>query len=123
MIDDFAVTTDTVKSALQKGEQLFFVNVRHHTDWDTGLLKARGALRIPDDEVEKHLDEIPADRTVIIYSTCGDTASVAAAKALERHGRKDVHPLLGGFKSYLEAGLPVQEIDRDRSTMRKLMFL
>ena len=124
MIDDFEVTIDTVKSCMKKGDALFFVNVRHHTDWDTGLLKAYGALRVPDDEVEKHLDEIPDDRTVIIYSTClGDGQSIEAAKLLQRHGRKDVHPLIGGLKSYLQEGLPVQAVDQDRSTMKRLMLL
>lgn len=124
MITDFEITIDTVKKLMKKGEPLFFVNVRHHTDWDTGLFKAFGALRIADDKVEEHLDEIPENVPVIVYSTCsGDSQSIEAARVLQQHGRKDVHPLIGGLKSYLNEGLPVQEVDPSRSTMRKLMLL
>lgn len=124
MIEDFAVTGDTVKQHMKRGEKLFFVHVRHRTDWDTGLLQADDSIRVPDDEVEQYLDEIPTDRTVIVYSGCpGDTPSIEAARVLQQHGHKDVHPLIGGFGSYLREGLPVRQIDPDRSVMRKLMLL
>lgn len=124
MIEEFAVTGDTVKQHMKRGEQLFFIHLRHHTDWDTALLQADPSIRIGDDEVEQHLDEIPEDRTVIVYSGCpGDHPSIEAAKTLQRHGRKDVHPLLGGFGSYLREGLPVRQINPERSMMRKLMLL
>lgn len=124
MIEEFAVTSNMVKQHMKRGEKLFFVHVRHHTDWDTGLLQAHNSIRVPDDELEKHLDEIPADCTVIVYSGCpGDTPGIEAARVLQRHGHKDVHPLIGGFSSYLKEGLPVREIDPDRSVMRKLMLL
>lgn len=124
MADEFELGIDRVKSRMKDGSPLFFLHVRHHTDWDTGLFKAYGALCVPDDEVEKHLDEIPRDRTVIVYSTCpGDDASTEAAKVLQRSGWNDVHPLRGGFAKYLQEGLPVQNLDEGRIVMKKLMLL
>jgi rhodanese-related sulfurtransferase len=122
-MEGFEVTVDTVKKQMKSGDSLFFVNLRHHQDWDTAIYKARGALRVPDDEVVRHLEDIPSDRTIVIYSICpGDEPSIRAARLLQQHGRNDVHPLVGGLNAYLRAGLPVEEID-DRGLARKMMFL
>lgn len=123
MMDGFEVTADAVKKQMKRGEPLFFVNLRHHRDWDTAIFKARGALRANDDEVERHLGEIPRDRTIIIYSICpGDEPSIRAARLLQQHGFNDVHPLVGGLKSYLLEGLPVEELP-DRSVAKRRMLL
>jgi len=114
MLQGFEVTAETVKTHIHDPVPPVFVNVRHHQDWDGGLYKARGALRIPDDEVERHLDEIPLDRPVVVYSSCpGDDASMRAARILRQHGLDDVHPLVGGFNAYLQAGLPVEGIGKN----------
>lgn len=123
MKDGFKITAREVKTRLKAGEQLFFVNLRHHLDWDTAVMKARGALRVPDDQVEAHLGEIPRDRTIIVYSTCpGDQPSISAARLLLEHGWNDVHPLVGGFDAYCQEGLPVEEID-ERNFVKKIMLL
>ena len=114
MLPGFEVTAETVKMHIHDPVPPVFVNVRHHQDWDGSLFMARGALRIPDDEVERHLEEIPHDRPVVVYSSCpGDEASMQAARMLRQYGWDDVHPLVGGFNAYLQAGLPVEGIGRN----------
>ena len=122
-MDGFEITAYEVKSRLKSGEKLFFVNVRHHQDWDLAVMKVRGALRVPDDKLEQHLAEIPRDRTIIVYSTCpGDEPSVKVARLLQQQGWSDVHFLAGGFKKYCEEGLPVEEIGAG-SAVKKIMLL
>ena len=123
MKDGFEITADEVKARLRSGEKLFFVNLRHYRDWDLAVMQARGALRIPDNKVEEHLEEIPKDRTVVVYSTCpGDEPSIQAAQFLRQRGWHEVHPLVGGFKAYLCAGLPTEELGEGSAT-RRLMLL
>src|ERR1700688_995597 len=111
MLQGFEVTAETVKTHIHDPVPPIFVNVRHHQDCDGSLYKARGALRIPDDEVERHLDEIPHDRTVVVYANYpGDEESNKAAHILRQHGWDDVHPLVGGFNAYLQAGFPVEGV-------------
>ena len=118
MMKGFEVTIEEVKESMESGDSLFFVNVLHHQDHDWAVMKVRGALRVPDNEVEKHLDEIPRDSSIVIYSTCpGDERSIRAAQLLQQHGCSDVHPLIGGFNAYLDAGLPVEEIGRGNKTL------
>ena len=52
---------------MDRGEQLFFVDTRNPVAWGKSDSKLPGALRVPADEFEEHLDEILRDRTVIPY--------------------------------------------------------
>jgi rhodanese-related sulfurtransferase len=123
MLQGFEVTADSVKTQMKGGERLFFVNLRHHSDGDMSLMKARGALRVDDDELERHVDEIPRDRSVVVYSTCpGDETSIRAARLLKERGLDDVHPLVGGFNAYLQAGLPVEELGRGMPATRIMLL-
>ena len=63
------VTADEVKERMDRGEPLVFVDARNPQAWGEAEKKLPGALRVPADEVERHLDEIPRDRTVITYCT------------------------------------------------------
>ena len=63
------VTVDEVKERMDRGESFTFVDTRNPTAWSEAKQKLPGALRIPADEVENHLDEIPRDRSVITYCT------------------------------------------------------
>jgi rhodanese-related sulfurtransferase len=63
------ITVDELKQRMERGEQFAFLDCRNPKAWDEAKLKLPGALRVPADEVEKHLDEIPHDRTVITYCT------------------------------------------------------
>ena len=114
------VTANEIKSRMKSGDPLFFLNIRHHQDWDTGLLKARGALRVNDNEVEEHLEQIPRDSTIIVYSTCpGDEPCIRTVEVLQQHGWNDVHFLVGGFKAYCIEGLPVEKLNSEESASRE----
>ncbi|HEY0378957.1 MAG TPA: rhodanese-like domain-containing protein [Pyrinomonadaceae bacterium] len=63
------VTTDEVKERMERGEQFTFVDTRNPQAWAEADTKLPGALRVPADELEQHLDEIPRDRAVITYCT------------------------------------------------------
>ncbi len=63
------VTVDELKQRMDRGEQFAFIDTRNPTAWGEAQTKLPNAIRVPADEVEKHLDEIPKDRTVITYCT------------------------------------------------------
>jgi rhodanese-related sulfurtransferase len=63
------VTVDEVKERMDRGEQLTFVDTRNPNAWGEADTKLPGAIRVPADELDRHLDEIPRDRTVITYCT------------------------------------------------------
>lgn len=63
------VTVDEVKERMERGEQFVFLDTRNPQAWGESDTKLPGAIRVPADEVEQHLDEIPRDRVVITYCT------------------------------------------------------
>jgi rhodanese-related sulfurtransferase len=69
VVEATRVTVEEVKERMQRGEQFTFVDTRNPQAWDEAETKLPGAVRIPADEVEQHLAEIPRDRVVITYCT------------------------------------------------------
>ncbi len=63
------VTVNEVKERMDRGEQFAFVDTRNPQAWGESDVKLPGALRVPADELEQHLSEIPRDRAVITYCT------------------------------------------------------
>ena len=63
------VTADEVKERMDRGEQFAFVDTRNPQAWGEAETKLPGAIRVPADEAEIHLNEIPRDRAVITYCT------------------------------------------------------
>ena len=63
------VTVDEVKERMDRGEQFTFLDTRNPTAWAEAETKLPNAIRVPANEVEQHLDQIPRDRTVISYCT------------------------------------------------------
>src|SRR6202008_3816240 len=102
------VTVDEVKERMDRGEAFTFIDTRNPKAWAEADTKLPGAIRVPADEVEQHLDQIPRDRTAITYGTVTHEASNASgAQKLMEHGLKNVHPLFGGFDAWMKAGLQV----------------
>lgn len=69
MMEATRVTVDEVKERMERGEQFALVDTRNPQAWGEAETKLPGALRIPADEVEHHLKEIPRDRAIITYCT------------------------------------------------------
>lgn len=63
------VTVDEVKERMDRGEEFIFVDTRNPKAWAEATTKLPGAIRVPAEEVQKHLGEISGDRTVITYCT------------------------------------------------------
>ena len=68
-IEATRITVDEVKQRLDRGEQFTFVDSRNSKAWAEAESKLPSAIRVPAEELEQHLDEIPKDRTAIIYCT------------------------------------------------------
>ncbi len=63
------VTVDEVRERMERGEPFTFVDARNPQAWGESNEKLPGAIRVPANEIEKHLSEIPHDRVVITYCT------------------------------------------------------
>ena len=63
------ITPEEVKTRMDRGEPFAFLDDRNPTAWSGSSVKLPGAIRVPADEAEKHLAEIPRDRAIVAYCT------------------------------------------------------
>jgi rhodanese-related sulfurtransferase len=63
------VTVDEIRERMERGEQFAFVDTRNPVAWGESDVKLPGAIRVPANELDEHLSEIPRDRAVITYCT------------------------------------------------------
>jgi rhodanese-related sulfurtransferase len=63
------ISVHEVKAKLDRGEPFVFLDSRSPKAWGESHEKMPGALRVPADEVERHLGEVPRDRPIITYCT------------------------------------------------------
>jgi rhodanese-related sulfurtransferase len=69
MGDDLRITVHEVGTRMQAGEQFVFVDTRNPQAWAESAVKLPGALRIPADQLEKHLFELPKNKPIVAYCT------------------------------------------------------
>lgn len=63
------VSVAEAKESLDRGDRVQFVDARNPTAWSESQVKLPGAIRIPVDGAEEHLDVVPPDSTAIAYCT------------------------------------------------------
>ena len=63
------ISADQAKEMLDRGDPIVFVDARNPVAWGSSKEKLPGAVRVPIDEVDAHLCEIPSDATAITYCT------------------------------------------------------
>ena len=63
------ITVDELKAKLAAKEPVFIIDSRSQGSYGNSEIKIKGAVRIPMDEVESRLAEIPRDKEIVIYCT------------------------------------------------------
>ncbi len=95
------LTAQDLKKRLDRGDDLVVLDVREKNRWNDGHI--RGAHHIYAGHVEKRLDEIPANRPIVVACNTGNHASLVAS-ILRKEGYREVYNLLGGMTAWQAAG-------------------
>lgn len=88
---------DELKQRLDQGEELCLVDVRSALECKQGMIE--GAINYPLDELREFIDELPADKPIVIYCAIG-LRGYLAARILMQNGFTQVYSLMGGYKTY-----------------------
>jgi rhodanese-related sulfurtransferase/glyoxylase-like metal-dependent hydrolase (beta-lactamase superfamily II) len=86
------------------GAKPVVVDVRTAAEYAGGHVA--GSLNIPLTHLEDRLAEIPAGRPVVVHCEGGYRSAIAAS-LLQQRGRSNTRDLVGGFKAWLAATLPM----------------
>lgn len=101
------VTVQEVSQQLKKGSKPVVIDVREADEWEAGIVP--GATPIARGLLELEIEDITEDRNTPIVCYCGGgTRSALAAKSLKDLGYKNVASMIGGFREWKNAGLPIE---------------
>jgi hydroxyacylglutathione hydrolase len=89
------------------------LDVRGTSEVEKGIIG--GAKHIHAGFLPRRLEEIPKNRTVVVYCAGGDRSSIASS-FLQQQGFKHVVNVIGGFNAWREADLPVAEYEKSVQT-------
>jgi rhodanese-related sulfurtransferase len=96
------ITSRELHAALKR-KDFFFVNV--HVPYEGDI--AQTDASIPFDEIDRHLDRLPAKDAKIVLYCRSDRMSHIAARTLVALGYTDVSNLKGGFVDWQKEGFPL----------------
>jgi rhodanese-related sulfurtransferase len=94
-----------VKRRMDAGEKFVLVDVREDNEWARG--HAAGAVHLGKGIIERDIETaVPDSKTKLILYCGGGFRSALVADNLQRMGYSNVESMDGGWKGWLEAGLP-----------------
>lgn len=92
------VRGEAFQSFIDDNKDIVLVDVRPAKQVEEeGMIE--GAINVPFDEVEDHLDQLPKDKTIALYCNTG-TKSAEVSKQLEDHGYENIVNSIEGAKEY-----------------------
>jgi len=95
-----------VKRRMDAGEKLLLVDVREDLEWAQGHLP--GAVHLGKGIIERDIEQRVPDRGAKLILYCGGGfRSAIAAENLQKMGYTEVESMDGGWKGWLDAGLPI----------------
>ena len=69
MADNLRITVDELLKRMEAGEDLAFIDTRNPQAWAQSDTMLPEAIRVPVDDLEKHLFEIPKNKPIVAYCT------------------------------------------------------
>lgn len=110
---------DELKAQMDRGEEVFIVDLRHPLDYLPDPRTLPGALLLSPEKLKQELTLIPKNREVVLFCTCPSEAiSAKAALELRKAGVAHVRPLYGGYDEWKKRGYPLVEIVQDVAQQR-----
>ncbi|MCF7927671.1 MAG: FAD-dependent oxidoreductase [Spirochaetales bacterium] len=86
------------KQLLEMDERkIFLLDVRTREENELGTIE--GAVNIPMDEIRGRIDEIPRDKSIIVFCQVG-LRGYQVERVLRQRGFEDIYNLSGGYKTY-----------------------
>jgi rhodanese-related sulfurtransferase len=97
-----------VKRRRDAGEKFILVDVREDNEWANGHLP--GAIHLGKGIIERDIEQrVPHTNSKVILYCGGGFRSALVADNLQKMGYTNVESMDGGWKGWLEAGLPTEK--------------
>lgn len=102
------ITVADLYDLMQADVTPIIIDVRSSTARALEPRSLPGSIHVPLEQVGHHVEHLPRDHEIVLYSACPNGARVnRVAKILTDHGFKKVRPLFGGLDAWIAAGYAV----------------
>lgn len=96
------------RALAEAGEDLVLIDTREESEWAAG--HAAGAVHLSKGIIERDIEKaVPEKGRKLVLYCGGGYRSALAADNLQKMGYTNVLSLDGGWRAYLESGLPVEK--------------
>lgn len=92
------ITVDELRDKMTRGEDFEIIDVREPYEYEISNI---GGKLIPLNTIDKHFNEIPSDKPVILHCRTG-IRSANAYRKLEKHGFQNLYNLKGGILEWAD---------------------
>jgi len=103
-LDWLTVSSIPSVTVIDVADDAYILDVREQDEWDAG--HTPGAHHIPMSSLIARMEEVPADRTVVVLCRSGHR-SAQVTNYLATRGRDNVVNLDGGIVDWVTAGRPI----------------
>jgi rhodanese-related sulfurtransferase len=104
------ITPEEVKEKQDAGDDFVLLDVREQDEWQKSHIA--GAEYLGKGVIERDIEtEYPNTEQELVLYCGGGFRSALAADNLQKMGYHNVKSLAGGFRSWTEAGLPIEKED------------
>ena len=94
-----------IKRRMDAGEKFILVDVREDNEWAKG--RAAGAVHLGKGIIERDIEQaVPDPKSKLILYCGGGFRSALVADNLQKMGYTNVESMDGGWRGWVEAGLP-----------------
>ena len=99
------ISSREAKALLEKNKNIFLLDVR--TPQENSQARLPGTVLIPINEFERRINEVPRNRTILVYCAVG-SRSKPVAEFLSKNGYKEVYHMTDGIVGWYRNGFPLQ---------------
>lgn len=100
-------TVEDVRRRIEAGERLVLVDVREESEYAAG--HAVGAIHLSKGIIERDIEsKFPDPQTPLVLYCGGGYRSALAADNLQKMGYTNVVSMEGGWRAWVQAGLPIE---------------
>lgn len=102
------VTVQQAKRLLDEQTHIILIDTREDSEWQNGHVPK--AIHIGKGVLERDIEQHVPDEDIPIIIYCGGgSRSALAAMSLQVMGYTQVMSMAGGYRGWLEAGLPIEK--------------
>jgi rhodanese-related sulfurtransferase len=99
------ISSREARVLIEKNKDIFLLDVR--TPQENSQARLPGTKLIPINEFERRINEVPRNKTILVYCAVG-SRSKPVAEYLSKNGYKNVYNMSDGLVGWYRNGFPLQ---------------